>query len=170
MSSKSCDDLYDMTFDPNGSPVLQLMLVFGSKEADTNDNLIRRVLNWSEFEAYEKRVADARAAAAETVAAPSAPTPRSWVDDMVRDQCSSHVLEAILQFSSDELYFQILKRMFCGHISGFATAPFAILLCKSCWSVHAPAHLESILKEIKPALPQLINPNLLGASGVWRRL
>ena len=167
MSSKTSKELYDMSFDSNGSPVLQLMLVIGAHHSEKTDSLIRRILDWSEREAYEKRVADARAAAAATVAAPAAPTPRSWVDDMVRDQCSSHVLEVMLQYSSDALYFDLLQRVFCGHITTFATAPicnFVVQKLVAC--ARSPAHLEIILKEIKPVMAQLIHPRLLGV--VWR--
>ena len=48
---------------------------------------------------------------------------RSWIDDMIRDTCSSHVLEVMLQNCSDALFLDILNRIFSGHIATYATLP-----------------------------------------------
>ena len=49
VSSKPCKDLYDMTFDSNASPVLQLMMTLGSENEEETDSLIRRILDWDEL-------------------------------------------------------------------------------------------------------------------------
>ena len=93
-----------MTFNSNSSPVLQLVIVLGSHHQSKTDSLIQRILDWEELQAYESRVEKARKDASLSVAAPSSPQARSWIDDMIRDQCSSHVLEVMLKYSSGELY------------------------------------------------------------------
>ena len=52
-----------------------------------------------------------------------------------------------------------------GTYRGLQQLLFAILLCKSCWSVPLSSTFGVYFEEIKPA-PQLINPSLLGV--VWR--
>ena len=64
---------------------------------------------------------------------------------MIRDTCSSHVLEVMLQNSSNALFLDLLNRIFSGHISTYATLPicnFVIQQLITC--VRSPEQLERV--------------------------
>jgi nucleolar protein 9 len=121
VSAKPAKDLYDMTFDTNASPILQLLMTLGSDKEDETDSLIRRILDWDELVAYEQRCAEKKQQS--HIDGTELEQFRSWVDDMIRDTCSSHVLEVILQSSSDELFADLLDRIFSAHIAKYAKLP-----------------------------------------------
>ena len=49
VSANPAKELYDMTFDSNASPVLQLMMTLGSDNDEETDSLIRHILDWNEL-------------------------------------------------------------------------------------------------------------------------
>ena len=161
MASKLPKELYDLTFDSNASPVLQLMMNLGSSNENETDALIRRILDWEELEAYEQRCAEKRANAERD--GTEVESFRSWIDDMIRDTCSSHVLEVMLQSSSNALMTELLNRIFAGHIAMYATLPisnFVIQQLLTC--MRSPAQLDRVLSELKHSMSELITPRLLG--------
>ena len=165
VSSKAPKELYDLTFDSNASPVLQLMMTLGSSNEEETDILIRRILDWDELIAYEQRCAEKRAVSERE--GTELETFRSWVDDMIRDTCSSHVLEVMLQSASNSLMTDLLNRIFSGHIATYARLPisnFVVQQLLTC--VRSPEQLERVMSELKHSMSDLITPRLLGV--IWR--
>ena len=158
---------YDLCFDSNASPVMQILLLY-SEDKNAVDSLAKHLLDWKEFEALNTKLATLGESDDEKMSSLSG-TIHKWLDEMIQGRSSSHVIEAML-LRLEGVFRYAFSKCFIGRLSKYSQLPSANFVVQQLLAcLRVKSQVAICVKELVIVIPEILGSRTcLGV--VWRLL
>ncbi len=158
-------NVYDLCFDSNASPVMQILLLY-SENKKAVDDLSKHILDWNEFETLKNKLSagdgDDTTKITDSI--------HKWLDEMIQGRSSSHVVEAMLRGVSTNFFDTFFQNCLVGRLAKYSQLPSANFVVQQLLAcLRAKEQVAICVKELVVVIPEILGARTcLGV--IWRLL
>jgi hypothetical protein len=162
-------NVYDLCFDSNASPVMQILLLY-SENKTAVDDLSKHILDWDAFQTMKNKASGMEGDVDETSVGSANDAVHKWLDEMIQGRSSSHVIEAMLRGVSSNFFDILFQNCLVGRLAKYSQLPSANFVVQQLLAcVRVKEQVGICVKELVVVIPEILGARTcLGV--IWRLL